>query len=497
MTSCEMWSSHFPFENIREEQEKAINFALDAYKSGKKFVICEIGTGGGKSAIGVTISRALGEMLNQSDDYTRGAYFITTQKILQEQYLSDFGGCNGPMVSLKSSANYQCKFHKKQTCAEGQRLVNLEQDKSSNFYKSCMFGCRYKEQKQKFIASPEGITNFSYFLAETTYSGKLTPRDVLVIDEAHNTDSELSKFIEVTVSERFANAVLNIDMPDNLHDENSAFLWIKDVYCVKLSSHLAHIKSMFEKFTGLRDKVAEFENLSKQLEMLDKHLCKINRFIEFFDVKNWVFNIIESPEQKVRKLEFKPIDVSQYSNDSLFYLGRKVLLMSATIINHQAFCESLGIPLADSAFISIPSPFPIENRPVIISPIGKMSASEIDKTLPTMLEAIKQIVREHENEKGIIHCIDENEPVMMSDGHHKALKDVKVGDNVMTWSEKLQVFESKKVLANLDRGQRQCLKISFENNKTITCTPDHRLLTSNRGWVEAQNLNIDDDIISV
>ena len=74
---------------------------------------------------------------------------------------------------------------------------------------------------------------------------------------------------------------------------------------------------------------------------------------------------------------------------------------------------------------------------------------------------------------------------------------VKVGDNVMTWSEKLQVFESKKVLANLDRGQRQCLKISFENNKTITCTPDHRLLTSNRGWVEAQNLTIDDDIISV
>jgi len=487
----------FPFGEIRQQQRQAIDFALEAFDSGKKFVICEIGTGGGKSAIGVTISRALGEMLNQSDDYARGGYFITTQKILQEQYLSDFGGCNGPMVSLKSSANYQCKFHKKQTCAEGQRLVNLEQDKSSNFYKSCMFGCRYKEQKQKFIASPEGITNFSYFLAETTYSGKLVPRDLLVIDEAHNTDSELSKFIEVTVSERFANAVLNIDMPDNLHDENSAFLWIKDVYCVKLSSHLAHIKSMFEKFTGLRDKVAEFENLSKQLEMLDKHLCKINRFIEFFDVKNWVFNIIESPEQKVRKLEFKPIDVSQYSSDSLFYLGRKVLLMSATIINHQAFCESLGIPLADSAFISIPSPFPIENRPVIISPIGKMSASEIDKTLPNMLEAIKQIVREHENEKGIIHCIDENEPVMMSDGHHKALKDVKVGDNVMTWSEKLQVFESKKVLANLDRGQRQCLKIRFENNKTITCTPDHRLLTSNRGWVEAQNLTIDDDIISV
>jgi hypothetical protein len=67
------------------------------------------------------------------------------------------------------------------------------------------------------MESPESITNFSYFLAETTYSGKLLPRDVLVIDESHNTDGELSKFIEVSISEKFAQTVLNLKMPNTLN----------------------------------------------------------------------------------------------------------------------------------------------------------------------------------------------------------------------------------------------------------------------------------------
>jgi Rad3-related DNA helicase len=147
------YDSFFPFPEIRDQQRKAIEFALQEFESGKRFVIIEAGTGVGKSAIGLTIARALNETMESTEEYKSGAYFVTTQKILQEQYLEDFGGCKGPMVSLKSSANYKCKFHKKQTCGEGQRLLRLEQDKSSNFFKSCSFNCTYKLQKQKFLHS--------------------------------------------------------------------------------------------------------------------------------------------------------------------------------------------------------------------------------------------------------------------------------------------------------------------------------------------------------
>ena len=398
------YESYFPFGAIRDQQREAIEFALREFESGKRFVIIEAGTGVGKSAIGVCISRALSSWLPHKDEYKRGAYFLTTQKILQEQYLDDFGGCKGPMTSIKSSSNYQCKYHKKQSCGESQRLLKLEQDKTSKFFRSCSFSCVYKETKSKFMESPESITNFSYFLAETTYAGKLLPRDVLVVDEAHNSDSELSKFVEVSVSEKFAQTVLNLQMPKTLNSERVAFDWIKNVYITKLTSHLKHIETMFEQHAGLREKVKEFDALSRQIEMLDKHMCKVNRFIELFDEDNWVFNITETEDRKTRRLEFKPIDVSPYSEQSLFKFGRKVLMLSATILNQRAFCESLGIPLEDASFISLPSPFPVDNRPVLVSSIGKMSASEIDSTLPKLAEAVRQILAAHPNEKGIIHC---------------------------------------------------------------------------------------------
>ena len=398
------YESYFPFGAIRDQQREAIEFALREFESGKRFVIIEAGTGVGKSAIGVCISRALSSWLPHKDEYKRGAYFLTTQKILQEQYLDDFGGCKGPMTSIKSSSNYQCKYHKKQSCGESQRLLKLEQDKTSKFFRSCSFSCVYKETKSKFMESPESITNFSYFLAETTYAGKLLPRDVLVIDEAHNSDSELSKFVEVSVSEKFAQTVLNLQMPKTLNSERAAFDWIKNVYITKLTSHLKHIETMFEQHAGLREKVKEFDALSRQIEMLDKHMCKVNRFIDLFDEDNWVFNITETEDRKTRRLEFKPIDISPYSEQSLFKFGRKVLMLSATILNQRAFCESLGVPLEDASFISLPSPFPVENRPVLVSSIGKMSASEIDNTLPKLAEAVRQILAAHPNEKGIIHC---------------------------------------------------------------------------------------------
>jgi ATP-dependent DNA helicase DinG len=398
------WRQFFPFQDCRDAQSRSIDFAIENFMDNdKRFVIMELGTGVGKSAIGVCVSRYVSALMSPDDTYQRGAYFLTTQKILQEQYLSDFGGQRGPMTSIKSSANYQCRYHKRKTCAESSQMLRIEQDKSSKFFRTCSFSCSYKEAKSQFIDSRESITNFSYFMAETTYSGKLKPRDVLVIDEAHNCDSEMSKFIEISVSEKFAAQVLNLKMPQSIKDEREAFSWVKDVYAKKLSSHLKHIEDMFENNAGLREKVKEFESIAKQIEMLDKHLGKINRFIELFDEDNWVFSITETEDQKTRRLEFKPIDVSPYAEQVLFKFGKKVLMLSATILNHKAFCESLGIPLEQAAFITMPSPFPVENRPVIVSPIGKMSAGEIDRSLPKLVEAVRQIMAAHPNEKGIIH----------------------------------------------------------------------------------------------
>jgi len=167
---------YFPFEKIRKEQSRAIEFSIDSFESGKKFVVLELGTGVGKSAIGITVSRYMdahgSPIKNQDGENLTGSYVITTQKILQEQYLRDFGGNNNKtclLRSIKSSSNYQCSFYSDQSCAESRRILSklAKHLNGSDFQKQCKTQCQYGLEKQEFIDSPISVTNFSYFLAET------------------------------------------------------------------------------------------------------------------------------------------------------------------------------------------------------------------------------------------------------------------------------------------------------------------------------------------
>jgi len=163
---------------------------------------------------------------------------------------------------------------------------------------------------------------------------------------------------------------------------------------------------MLEKYIGLKDKIrsGEFASVSKKFDSLDKHVCKVNRFLKLYSPENWVLNEIQADGKSGRKIEFKAIDVAPFSNEMLFNFGEKILLMSATILDKDAFCELLGIERDQCSFLTLPTPFPVENRPIFYSGVGKMSSSNIDETLPKLVEAVKAILEQHKNEKGIIHC---------------------------------------------------------------------------------------------
>jgi Rad3-related DNA helicase len=146
---------------------------------------------------------------------------------------------------------------------------------------------------------------------------------------------------------------------------------------------------------------------SKQYEMLDKHICKINRFIEVYSEENWVMNLVHPGPSNKRaglKFEFKPVDVARYSHEHLFRFGGHVLLMSATVVDKDTFCRSVGIDTNEVAFLNIPSPFSSENRPIHFISAGSMSKDNIASTLPAIAEAVKMILDQHPSDKGIIHC---------------------------------------------------------------------------------------------
>ncbi len=395
------YSPYFPYSKPREEQKKAIEFALESFlNSNKRFVIVEAGTGVGKSAIGFTVARYLTEntAVANNSTFTSAAYYLTTQKILQKQYMSDFK--KSGMLSLKSSSNYRCKYFKTKTCQEARRELKASSD--DRFKASCASGCHYVADKNKFINGYHGVTNFPYFLTEINHSGHLPPRKVMVIDECHNVELEMSKFVEVSFTEHFAKSVLKLTVPD-LRTQFQVVKWVKDFYMPKLSQVREQMAKTLEK-VGLKKRLADFVALERKWSMIESHWSKLSRFLELYNKDNWVMNIDDTRGSRGKKFEFKPIDVAPYTEEFLFKQAEKIFLMSATIMNKSAFCRVLGIKEEDVAFISIPSPFDVKNRPIIATPVAKMGAREIDANLPKLAAAVSAILETHPDEKGIIHC---------------------------------------------------------------------------------------------
>ena len=391
------WKKYFPYKEPRDQQETAIDDILRTFKE-KRFYALEAGTGVGKSAIGYTAARKLLEEI-PPEGYEAGAIFVTTQKLLQDQYEKDFRKFN--MKSIKSSSNYQCKYKKHNTCAVGQAELRTV-DKEDRYWKTCTFSCTYKNAKRDFLDSSLSVTNFPYLMTESNYSGGIKPRQLLIIDEAHNVETELSKFIEVSVSQKFCKTMLKLPFPD-IKTHHQAYVWIRDVYWPKLESYCKHVKTTLDKFQGVKANLDKFVSLSKQLQMTESHYKKIKQFLSVHTKENWIFDIEQSQIQGMKKIVFKPIDVSEFAEQYLFRLGHKVLFMSATLLDGGKFMQSLGVKNENAGSMSLPSPFPTKNRPILHVPMGRMTAAEIDKTLPTVVEAVKKILEQHKGEKGIIH----------------------------------------------------------------------------------------------
>jgi len=455
---------YFPLKTaIRDEQKNAIQFALHAFLiENKSFVIIEAGTGVGKSAIGITIARYLQSIIDGTQiNNTTGCYILTTQKILQEQYMRDFGtsdtsplplpatSCDKNnnnnigdiediediklMKTILSAENFKCTSNTNVVCSSTQRLLKT-MDKSSAVFKNCSHKCIYKQKKKEFMDHTEGVTNYSYFMAETSYSKQFVARNLLIMDEGHNIYKEVAGFIDVLVTSEITQ-LLNIEFPSTC-DITELFMWVSTIYepNLMLKKHnLSIIINNFDTTTATATNITKKDTQKKKdiqnktnnnnyetiklHETIDKLACKSRRFLKFFDPNNWVASYINntnntnntsfvknSKNKKNKELQIKPIDISCFVNDLLYNFGEKRLILSATIINKSHFCKLNGIPESLCSFISIPSPFPLLNRPIYYQPVGSMCKIKVDETLVRMVKKIDELLNKHNTVKGIIHC---------------------------------------------------------------------------------------------
>lgn len=91
-------------------------------------------------------------------------------------------------------------------------------------------------------------------------------------------------------------------------------------------------------------------------------------------------------------------------------------------------------------------------------------------------------------------CLDENTLVLMGNGNRKKIKDIKIGDYVMSIN-KYNVTEPKKVLNVFNNGIKKTFKIKTQHDNYIIGTSEHKVLTQN-GWKMIKELNINDWIMT-
>lgn len=90
-------------------------------------------------------------------------------------------------------------------------------------------------------------------------------------------------------------------------------------------------------------------------------------------------------------------------------------------------------------------------------------------------------------------CFLPHSRVKMSDGLYSPISTISIGDIVVDAHG-----ESQKVIDTLTYDvDEELVRLEFEDGKVIECTKDHEILTTNRGWVHAQDIDDDDDVVEV
>lgn len=395
--------SHFPDAFEPQSQQIELLKQIDqAFASGRKFVICCAPTGSGKSFLSKTLANAsnsptptyvdliesneafkqdqFGDFVNKqecAEQAAFGAFALTITKSLQDQYRELFDDA----AVVKGKSNYICNVD-----------PNFAVDVAPCIYltdlkDSCMASksCAYYNARNHALVSKFSALNYSMFMSLPDHVKR---REFIICDEASELEDELVK--------RFSRE-LSFKVLKKL-DINTATIPVSNytkfrTWLETLSETLA--ESIQELQARLKRKKNETELSDRQRYVLLKNMhITLQATI---DTWNDCEYIIEKTEDSIT---LKPLRVNNLSTH-IFDHADKVLLMSATIIDHKHFAKILGI--TDYEYIEVDSTFNPKHAPIYCSGKVKLNYKNLRESLPSLTKQIAEICKHHKGVKGVIH----------------------------------------------------------------------------------------------
>jgi ATP-dependent DNA helicase DinG len=263
--------------------------------------------------------------------------------------------------------------------------------------------CSYYDQLNKGIVASHTIFNYANFLIFQRFqtSNVLREKELLVLDEGHLIEERMISYVGVTIERWRLQRYMHTAPIEytKLHFSSS----IKDGWLPFLSGLYDALKELIE--SGRLQREIRIE-AKEYLQKLEFTISEID-----LDPGNWIVSNIErddkhDPNSRIKSISFKPLDISRYCQ-RMFTQCNNTLIMSATILDADAFCKSVGLERSKVKFIQADSDFPVENRPVYNLSITKlnMASMSMEKTQRQIANGIDQIMNAHKEDKGIIHVM--------------------------------------------------------------------------------------------
>lgn len=411
-----------PRKTPRQAQKDFIAQGVEAFRNGKRFLIGALPTGAGKS----DVAKAFGDVV--AEEF--GAYMITPQKALQDQYERDFP--SPQMELLKGRSNYACT-HPRATpgmdaghavchalkkgilkdCVDGSgwtgavdddgepkgilsAAVRLELSPSMHF-------CPYWKQLQKCSDSSLTLFNFSSFLFQRRI-GRFQKRSILIIDEGHRIEEEVLKYVTIELTD-WALGIIDLEIDRQITDKQQLVDWLREK---EVSAKIATKLGQLDDEGNSTDKDLREVEKDALTELKDK----LTLFLQYLEREEWIVETVPYFVRGERRVKIvgRPLYAKNFAQDLLFAHAERVIVMSATILNVELWARNLGINPAELAYIEAPLEFPSEDRPIHLETCGNMGKKYLtakenpkDPTAPKFVRKVKQILERHKGQRGIIH----------------------------------------------------------------------------------------------
>lgn len=428
-----------PGTAYREHQEQTVGRIVGAFMGGVRTVFLDSPVGSGKSVIHLALSKTMGVQ----------SYITTPQVLLVKQYAHDTdpgGKWVGMASTVMGRSNYPCPYAMRlpvQTTFKNEvdevlgtlspKMVTAANarcrvaphwpagrhkhhpdrpleciTRSEQGYDPCVQGCShyvfsnpspcpYYQAKKAAAGAHTAVMTLDYFMAVMGGAGAWPFRPLLVVDEAHSLDMDLTRFYTIEIRPHLFPG-LDLAGMKGASDTVAVLRTVLPDYLVQQMDVLKGLQRGVDPDT-LSEK--EFKHLLRQSHLVDR----VTNFLDLLSTRDvrWVYipHLDEAaPERSYH--EWRPLTPDPFTRN-FFRRFDYVLLSSGTLLDPARLVTSLGLPTPWSSVV-VPNTFPAENAPIHLLNAVRLRHKTMDRDLPVVVNHIVALSKLHTDQRGVVHC---------------------------------------------------------------------------------------------